>query len=199
MQVQNLIFIIVLIISIVIHEVAHGWAAHKLGDPTARLQGRLSLNPLVHLDWIGSVILPGLLIITGAPFVLGWAKPVPFNPGYFKNPRWDSVKVALAGPISNILLATLGSIFLVVIPFGIGGTMFLTSFIIVNIVLAVFNMLPIPPLDGHHVLFALIPNRYHQVKDFLTRYSLVILLVFIMYGWHLIAPVINTLISLFLF
>lgn len=193
MQAPHLIFIVVLIISIILHEVAHGYAADKLGDPTARLQGRLSLNPLVHLDWIGSVFLPALLIISGAPFIFGWAKPVPFNPYNFKNPRWGSVIVALAGPLTNILLAIIGSLILFLIPFGVEGTLFFTSFIIINIVLAVFNLLPIPPLDGHHVLFALISDRFIALKETLRRYSLIILILFLIYGWHLISPIILSL------
>lgn len=190
MQAQNLIFIVVLIISIILHEIAHGYTADKLGDPTARLQGRLSLNPLVHMDWIGSVFLPAILIFSGAPFVFGWAKPVPFNPYNFKNPRWGSVIVALAGPLTNILLALFGALALAVLPLQAGGALFFTSFVFINIVLAVFNLLPIPPLDGHHVLFALISDRFIAFKETLRRYAFVILIVFILYGWHLVTPLI---------
>ncbi|MCA9352755.1 site-2 protease family protein [Patescibacteria group bacterium] len=190
MNVSSVIFVIILIVSIILHEVAHGYVADKLGDPTARLQGRLSLNPLVHIDWLGSVILPLFLIVSGSSFIVGWAKPVPFNPYNFKNPRWGALFVALAGPVTNIVLAIVGSLALHLVHFGIGGTLVLTSLIITNIALAIFNLVPIPPLDGHHVLFALIPDTFHHIKQWLLKYSFVILIVFIVYGWRIIEPVI---------
>ena len=190
MNISDIIFVVILIISIILHEVAHGYTADKLGDPTARLAGRLSLNPLVHVDWIGSVILPFFLVISGSPFILGWAKPVPFNPYNMKNPRWGGLIVALAGPLTNLALAVLGSMALHLLGFGIGGTMIFTSLIITNIALAIFNLVPIPPLDGHHVLFALIPQEFEHIKQWLRKYSFIILIVFIIYGWELIAPII---------
>jgi len=190
MDISSIIFIVVLIVSIIFHEVAHGYVADRLGDPTARLAGRLSLNPLVHLDWFGSVILPALLIFSGAPFVLGWAKPVPFNPYNMKNPRWGAVLVAIAGPITNIIIAIIGSILLQTLTLGSGGIMILTSLIITNIALAIFNLVPIPPLDGHHLLFAIIPDEFNHIKRFLQQYSFIILIVFVLYGWRLISPLI---------
>ncbi|MCI5051271.1 MAG: site-2 protease family protein [Candidatus Pacebacteria bacterium] len=190
MNIQNIIFVVVLIISVVLHEIAHGYAADKLGDPTARLQGRLSLNPLVHLDWLGSVILPFLLIVSGAPFVLGWAKPVPFNPYNMKNPKWGGAIVAIAGPLTNIAIAIVGAITLQLFSFSAGALFFITSVIITNIALAVFNLVPIPPLDGHHILYALLPSRFNHIKDFLRRYSFIILIIFVVYGWQFISPII---------
>lgn len=190
MQVSNLLFIVILIISIVLHEIAHGYVADRLGDPTARLQGRLSLNPLVHLDWLGSVILPFILVVSGAPFIIGWAKPVPFNPYNFKNPKWGAVIVALAGPLTNIIIAIAASVIIHTIPFGTAGLLFFTAVIITNIALAIFNLVPVPPLDGHHVLFALIPDRFEHIKHALRQYSFIILIVFVLYGWKFIAPVI---------
>ena len=187
----SIVFVIILIISIILHEVAHGYVADRLGDPTARLQGRLSLNPLVHIDWLGSVILPLFLVLSNASFILGWEKPVPFNPYNFKNPRWGGLIVALAGPLTNIVLAVIGSVVLNTIPLGIGGTLLFTGLVIVNIALAVFNLVPIPPLDGHHILFALIPDEYHHIKVWLRKYSFVILIVFVIYGWRFIAPIID--------
>lgn len=196
MNIESIIFVVVLIISIIFHEVAHGYAADKLGDPTARLAGRLSLNPLVHIDWIGSVIIPFFLVISGAPFVLGWAKPVPFNTQNMKHPKRDSVIVALAGPFTNIILALIASFVFHLGVFGEGGSLFLVSIIITNIALAIFNLVPIPPLDGHHVLFALIPDTFYRAKQFLKQYSFIILIVFVMYGWQLISPVIMNIVQI---
>lgn len=190
MNISNIVFVVVLIISIILHEIAHGYMADRLGDPTARLQGRLSLNPLVHIDWIGSVILPFFLVISGAPFVLGWAKPVPFNPYNMKNPKWGAVLVAIAGPLTNIAIAVVGAITLQLFSLSMGAAFFVNSIIITNIALAVFNMVPLPPLDGHHLLYAVLPNRFHQLKSFLSRYSFVLLIIFIMYGWRFISPII---------
>lgn len=190
MNIQNIIFIVILIISIVLHEIAHGYAADKLGDPTARLAGRLSLNPLVHVDWIGSVILPFFLIVSGAPFILGWAKPVPFNLYNMKNPKWGGVIVAIAGPLTNIVIAILAAIILKLFTFSPAVIFFLTSLIITNISLAVFNMVPIPPLDGHHILYALLPKRLYKIKSFLRRYSFFVLIIFVIFGWQFISPLI---------
>lgn len=190
MNIQNIIFIVVLIISIVLHEIAHGYAADKLGDPTARLAGRLSLNPLVHVDWIGSVILPFFLIVSGAPFILGWAKPVPFNLYNMKNPKWGGVIVAIAGPLTNIVIALLAAIILKLFTFSPAVIFFLTSLMITNISLAVFNMVPIPPLDGHHILYALLPKRLYKIKSFLRRYSFFVLIIFVIFGWQFISPLI---------
>ncbi|MAQ77253.1 site-2 protease family protein [Candidatus Campbellbacteria bacterium] len=187
---QDILFVVILIISVVFHEVAHGYTADKLGDPTARIAGRLTLNPLVHLDWFGSVILPALLIISGAPFILGWAKPVPFNPHYFKNPRWDAVKVAVAGPLTNIGIAILAVLVLSLASMGPLGTSFLQLTVVMNVALAIFNLLPIPPLDGHHVLFALIPEQYRHIKESLRRYAFPILIAFLFIGLDIIEPVI---------
>jgi len=196
MNIESIIFVVVLIVSIILHEIAHGYAADRLGDPTARLAGRLSLNPLVHIDWIGSVILPFFLVISGAPFILGWAKPVPFNPYNMKNPKTGAMIVAIMGPITNIVLALIASIALHANIFGQGGTYLLTVMIITNIALAVFNLLPIPPLDGHHLLFGIIPEQFNHIKIFLQKYSFIILIVFVIYGWRFISPIIMYLANL---
>lgn len=198
MDISSIVFIIILIISIILHEVAHGYTADKLGDPTARLQGRLSLNPLVHLDWLGSVILPAFLVLTGVPFIIGWAKPVPFNPYNFKNPKWGGALVAVAGPVTNLLLAGIGSLVLATVALGAGGTLLFTSLVITNIALAIFNLVPVPPLDGHHILFAFIPDEFEHVKNFLRKNALILLIAFIFFGWELIAPIIINLSNLLL-
>ena len=152
-------FLIALIFSIIIHEVSHGFAAEMLGDPTARLQGRLTLNPLPHIDPLGSVIIPALLVLTHANFLFGWAKPVPYNPYNLKNQKWGEAIVAAAGPGVNLLLAV---VFGLVVRFGIGTLpsefISLAGLVVyINIMLAFFNLLPIPPLDGSKLLRAVLP------------------------------------------
>lgn len=153
--------IVILILSVVIHEMAHAYTANWLGDPTARLQGRLSPNPLIHLDPLMSVILPGLLILSGSPILFGAAKPVPYNPYNFKDQKWGETLVAAAGPASNIALAI---IFAVIIRVNYQLDLLTPTFtslagtvIIINIFLALFNLLPIPPLDGSKILPSFLP------------------------------------------
>ncbi len=172
--------------AIVIHECAHGFAAYKLGDPTAKNGGRLTLNPIKHVDLFGTVIIPGLLILSGAGFVFGYAKPVPYNPSYFKNIRSGEVIVGLAGPASNIVMSVLGAgiAWLAVIA-GQGDLVTLciwyfgVYFCSVNLCLAFFNLLPIPPLDGSSIIAPLLSDKalagYYRVQ----QYGMFILLVLI--------------------
>ena len=160
--------IVILIISVVIHEMAHGYAADWLGDPTARLQGRLSPNPLVHLDPLMSVIVPALLVLSPAPFVFGAAKPVPYNPYNFTNQKWGEAIVAAAGPASNIVLAL---IFAVVVRFAdvlaLSESFVQLSLIaiFINLLLALFNLMPIPPLDGSKILPRFLPYSLRMSYD----------------------------------
>jgi len=160
MEPIHVAMIIALIISVIIHEMAHGYAAEWLGDPTARLSGRLTANPLVHLDPLMSVILPGLLVVTGSPILFGAAKPVPYNPYNFTNQKWGEAMVAAAGPLANIVIAI---VFAMLIRFnevlGLNSSFVDLSFLIVmlNIFLAFFNLVPIPPLDGSKILPKLLP------------------------------------------
>ena len=144
-----------------IHEVAHGWVAYRLGDSTAKDSGRLSLNPVRHIDPVGTIILPALLIATNSPVVFGWAKPVPINFLNLKHIRRDSILVSLSGISANILLAALLSLIMKtgIYPENSYGSMILNVGIIVNLILAVFNAIPIPPLDGSHILMGLLPSR----------------------------------------
>jgi Zn-dependent protease len=176
-----LLNIVVLIASVVIHEVAHGWAANKLGDPTAKLDGRLTLNPARHLDPIGSILIPGILLITNAPFLFGWARPVPYNPYNLKNPRRDEALIALAGPASNIILAVLAALAFRVFMPGM-ETLFasvLFLIVILNLVLAVFNLIPIPPLDGSKLLFAAIPSTFGNFRATLEGMGFFLVVLFI--------------------
>lgn len=162
MQDFVLIFsLIVLIMSVVIHEVSHGLVANVLGDPTARLSGRLTLNPLAHLDPFGSVILPLLLFLSGG-FVFGWAKPVPYNPYNLRGGKWGPALVALAGPASNLLVAVVFSVLLHLSFFSPKIIDLFISIISLNIVLAVFNSIPLPPFDGFKVISPLLPYPWYQ-------------------------------------
>ena len=176
----NFLFtIIILIMSVVLHEVSHGYAAYKMGDPTAKLAGRLSLNPLAHLDFMGSFLVP-LLAYLSAGFMFGWAKPVPYNPYNLRNQKYGDALVAVAGPISNLAIALIfGIIFRYSALWGLTNEIFLSAcqtIILLNLVLAIFNLVPIPPLDGSKILFAFLPYRYIEFRRTLERYSFVFIL-----------------------
>lgn len=165
----TLLSFIVLILSVVAHEVAHGYAANSLGDPTARLAGRLTLNPLPHIDLMGSIIIPALLVFTHSPILFGWAKPVPYNPYNLRNQRWSEPLVAIAGSATNILLA---AVFGLIVRFGSGvgldasALSLAASISFVNLFLGLFNLIPFPPLDGFTALRTALP--WHLSSE-LTR------------------------------
>ncbi len=193
----------ILIFSAVIHEVSHGVVAEQLGDPTARLAGRLTLNPLKHLDFLGSFLLPVTLwFLTGGGIVFGWAKPVPYNPLNLKNPLAGAGKIAAAGPISNLFIAAVFGIILRIFSVaGLAAPFLMELFAVivyVNILLAVFNLVPIPPLDGSKVLFAILPKNEssYRLAFFLERYGMIIVLFFIFFGFQIIVPVINFIFTL---
>lgn len=175
--------IVVLIYSVVIHEVAHGVVANSMGDTTARDMGRLTLNPLKHLDMFGSFILPLFLYLT-TRFAIGYAKPVPYNPNNLSDRKFGPAKVALAGPAANLILALLFGMVLRFLPDIFASPLMpslIQSIIIINLGLAVFNLFPIPPLDGHWLLMAALPPRFMRLRAFLYRYNLPLLLVVIMF------------------
>ncbi len=184
--------------AIVLHEVSHGYVAYRLGDPTAKAHGRLTLNPLAHIDPIGTILVPLILVAFRSPFLFGWAKPVPINPNYFRNPFKGMLYVAIAGPATNTVLALLtagiGRGALTVVPnavlFGSSFTAHLVQalfyllgiFVIINVILAVFNMIPIPPLDGSRVLTYFLPPEGKRMMLMLERYGMLILLAIILLG-----------------
>jgi Zn-dependent protease len=194
----TILFIAVLIISVVVHEVAHGYAAYYLGDPTAKLQGRLTMNPIPHIDPIGSILVPAVLALLPGSIVFGWAKPVPYNPHNIANRYGDAI-VAAAGPASNFILAGIAGAILQLTAVTAGtalGTV-LVGIILINVVLGVFNLVPIPPLDGSKILFNFLPARFNYVRDALEQYGFMILLFFIFFAVELIQPIIFTLFEIF--
>lgn len=181
--------------SVVAHEVAHGYAAYLQGDNTARFQGRLTLNPLKHLEWFGSLILPFLSYQLGG-FIIGWAKPVPFNPYNLRNQRWGEAIVAFAGPLTNICIALF---FGLIIRFAVLGLFVLPtgfiqiagSIVFINLILACFNLVPIPPLDGSKILFSLFPNSLTPLRRNLETYGTTILIFFIFFFSNFLLPIVQ--------
>jgi len=197
--VDFLFIIIILIMSVVIHEVSHGYAALALGDPTAKYQGRLTLNPISHLDPIGSFFVPLIGYFAGG-FIVGWAKPVPFNPYNLRNQRWGEALVAVAGPISNIALAILFGLTIRFLPEYINVSQsFLnlaSSVVLINIILAIFNLIPIPPLDGSKILFAFLPYKWQALRQSFERFGLILVFIFILFIWQIMSHIIGFLFTL---
>jgi Zn-dependent protease len=195
MQIDFIFSLLILMFSVVVHEVAHGYAAYLQGDNTARFQGRLTLNPLKHLEWFGSIILPTLSYMLGG-FIIGWAKPVPFNPYNLRNQKWGEAIVAFAGPFINICIALF---FGLIIRFAVGGVFLLSpafiqiagSIVLINLILACFNLVPIPPLDGSKILFSIFPNSFAPLRANLEAYGTTILIFFIFFFSSSLLPVVQ--------
>jgi Zn-dependent protease len=202
---EIILMIVPLVFAIILHEVSHGWVAEKLGDPTARLLGRITLNPIPHIDPIGTIILPGILLLTGSPILFGWAKPVPVNFGNLRGGRRDMALVAFSGPMSNFLLAVLSSIVFHLTFTGTTGAPGLLSVITVpvhimamlsvkiNLVLMVINLFPIVPLDGGRIVVGLAPEHIAIAMARLERWGMLIVLLLLASGvWsYVVGPVIN--------
>ncbi|OGZ17461.1 MAG: hypothetical protein A2Z78_00780 [Candidatus Nealsonbacteria bacterium RBG_13_36_15] len=201
---ELLFLVVIFIFSVVIHEVSHGAAANLLGDPTAKYAGRLTLNPISHIDPFGSIILPGILIFFsiisgGQGIIFGWAKPVPINPYNFRDQKYGPAKSALAGPGANIVLALIFGLALRFFPVlvTIPGISVMFSYIVfINLLLALFNLLPIPPLDGSHILFTFLPASMESVKIFLSQFGMFILLFFILFFFQWLILIIGFLFTL---
>lgn len=192
-----LIYAIPLIFAITVHEVAHGWVANLRGDASAKMLGRLTLNPAKHIDPIGTIVVPAVLYFTGSPFLFGWAKPVPINFNALISPKQDMILVALAGPVSNFIMAFLW-LLLIVFALNISNEFLLKMAgfgVTINLVLGVFNLLPLPPLDGSRVISSLLPNRLAYEYNKLEAYGLFILLGLLFLGIFekIILPIVNTL------
>lgn len=210
MQISVVYLIIGFLVAITVHEASHAWMADRLGDPTARAMGRLTLNPLAHLDIYGTVIIPLLLIFLGSPIVVGWAKPVEYDPYNLANPKRDAALISLAGPASNLIIAALSAIFLrlTLSPFSsaiaLSGLFY--ALILVNVGLAIFNLIPVHPLDGGKILIGLLPKKEaYELDIFMRRYGLILLLflLFPIFGGNslmsiVIYPVINVILRLFI-
>ncbi len=204
--------IMALLVAITLHEMAHGWMAHRQGDMTPRLHGRLSASPLAHIDLFGTIIFPLLLILMRSPFLLGWAKPVPVNPAYFRTPRRGWALVSLAGPAANLAVAVVAA-FLLKIGYGwlltstgaaasiaapIGE--FLLACVSVNVLLAVFNLIPIPPLDGGHFLEGFLPEKLAREYRKIEPFGMIIIFLLIYLGLlnRVLAPLHFQIVSLML-
>ncbi len=193
--IDSLFLIIIFLLSVVIHEVSHGAVANALGDPTARLSGRLTLNPIKHIDPIGSIMVPAVFFLLGAAsgggVIFGWAKPVPINPYNLRDQKWGVAKVAVAGSGANLLVALFFAILMRVIHvpqniFFEGMYLFFSKVVWINILLGIFNLIPIPPFDGSKILFSFLPYSMQNVKLFLERYGILIIIFIIFFGFDFI-------------
>jgi len=196
--------VVIFFFAIVIHECAHGWMASRCGDNTARYAGRITLNPLPHIDIVGTIIFPILLIFSRSPFVIGWAKPVPINPYNFSNRRTDLMRVGASGPLSNIGLAIFFSFLVRIFSFLPAGEAMnsllaiLLFGVLVNLLLAVFNLIPIPPLDGSQILSGLLPARAAMGYEMIAPFGFIILFLLLFTGilWAMILPIVQLLYNL---
>lgn len=192
--------LVILLFSIVAHEYAHGAMALRLGDGTAKAMGRLTLNPLKHLDLFGSFLVPLTMVMAGLS-PLGWAKPVPINPLNFRDRKWGSAKVAIAGPIANISLAIFFGILLRFLP--AGGSLFwqdlanvFALIVLINLFLTIFNLVPLPPLDGSHIFLSFLPDRAEKLRISFASYGIILFLAFVFFFSWILSPIVGVLFKL---
>lgn len=185
-------YLVSLVVALTVHEFSHAWAGHQLGDVTAKGEGRLTLNPLAHIDPLLTLALPLFLILAGSPVVFGAAKPVPFNPYAVRYGKWGAALVAAAGPFSNLFMATFVAVYVRL--FSLPGTVeqILVSFVLMNLGFFVFNMLPIPPLDGSRILYAAAPPALADLMDRIERFGLVGIMLFLFLFYRFFSPFIAT-------
>lgn len=204
---EILLSLVVLVLSVIAHEVAHGYAANSLGDPTARLAGRLTLNPLPHIDMMGSIVLPALLVFTSSPILFGWAKPVPYNPFNLKNHRWGETLVAVAGSATNILLAIIFGLIVRFSPIiGLDQTAvsFAATIAFINLFLGLFNLIPFPPLDGFTALRSALPwhlsSGLSRLENHVRTMGVMSLVLFLIIFLYIFAtPFLNLVVWIFSF
>jgi len=205
MLTSPILLIVAFLLSLSIHEAAHAYMSDRLGDPTARLAGRVTLNPIAHLDPIGT-LLPLFLLLTGSPIIFGWGKPVPFDPFNLRNPRRDAALISVSGPAANLLLATLLALIVRLSHLTLGSTGFIVEVVLspvvaLNIMWALFNLIPIHPLDGGKVLVGLLPHDLaYKVDAVLSQYGFIILLflIFPFFGFSTLIALLSPLIKLIL-
>jgi Zn-dependent protease len=185
-----------LILGLTLHEFAHGWMSFRLGDTTAKDQGRLTLNPLAHIDPFATLILPALLILAHSPVVFAAAKPVPFNPWAVRGGRRGAALVGLAGPVTNLLIAIFFALSYRLLPHSSMTLLFFGEMVLVNVALFVFNMIPFPPLDGSRLLYAIAPAGLRDVMDRIEQSGFIVLVGVMLLGYQFIAPVVGKLVVL---
>lgn len=186
--------IIVLIASAIVHEYMHGWMAYRLGDSTAKDAGRLTFNPLAHLEFFGSFFLPLVMVVTNMPFVFGWAKPVPYNPYNLHDKKYGDAKVAIAGPLGNLIIALFFGLFLRFSPIvNLTFTGLISLIVYINLVLMIFNLVPLPPLDGSKILAAFLPDKLKYKFLNLEKFGFILVILFVMLAGDTIMPVVDTL------
>jgi Zn-dependent protease len=189
------LYLTIVVIALTIHEFCHAWAGHMLGDITAKSEGRLTLNPVAHIDPFSTLLLPAALIFLGSPVVFGAAKPVPFNPYAVRYGKWGAALIAVAGPLSNLMMATVVGLYLRVVDIsGVTGQ-FLLQFVLINLAFFVFNMIPIPPLDGSRVLYAVLPSKLQDIMDQIERYGIIVIFAFLIIFYQVFSPFILSMVT----
>jgi len=199
-QVNFVFSLAILVMSVVIHEVSHGFMAYFLGDPTAKMAGRLTLNPIKHVDPVGSLLVPGILALLPGSIIFGWAKPVPYNPYNLQAGKVGPALVAAAGPASNFFLALVFGLLIRFLPVTLltpQAISIMSLVVAINLMLAIFNLLPVPPLDGSQILFSLLPYRWRFIEELFVRYQIVIILVVIFGAGFIVSGLTSFLFRLF--